>query len=107
MILRTDNYINGKTGEEVGSITPIFDDEGKPILMAAPVGFRGSTTIGMKVDGQPQPYAVHFPIDAKNIVDAFENFIKFRDIEIESMKSEAIKREMAGGPKIEFFIPQI
>jgi hypothetical protein len=105
MILRTDNYINDKTGDEVGSITPIFDDAGQPILMAAPVGFRGSITIGMKVNGQPQPCPIHFPIDAKNIVDAFNNFAKFRDLEIEGMKSNAIKQEMAGGPKIEFFIP--
>ncbi|CAK0743031.1 hypothetical protein CCP1ISM_160007 [Azospirillaceae bacterium] len=109
MILRIDNHVNDKDGSLVESITPAFDDEGKPILMAMPLGFKGKTVLKMIVNRNSpnkheQAAPIEFPIEAKDLIDAFNNFTKFRDMEIDNMRSIAVKRQMAGGPKVEFEI---
>jgi hypothetical protein len=109
MILRIENHVDDQTGNMVESITPAFDDAGKPILISGPIGFKGKTVLKMIINGgssnkHEQPAPIEFPIEGKNLIDAFANFSKFRDMELANMRSMAVKRQMAGGPKVEFEI---
>lgn len=107
MILRIETHIDDQTGNIVESITPAFDETGKPVLISSPIGFKGKAAAQMIVNRglqneHKQMIPLEFPIEAKNIFDSFVNFNKFRDAEINSMRSLAAKRQLAGGPKVEF-----
>lgn len=113
-IFRIENHVNDKTGHIIESITPAFDNNGKPVLIAGVAGFKGKEVIGVKffdvggIDVKDiKPCPIEFPIEANDLLDAFAKFVPARDEEVKQMQTNSTKQYMAAqGPKMEFFIPQ-
>lgn len=109
-IYKIENFISDDEKHQnyiIETITPVIDNNNKPILISQPAGFKAKTTILMKINGDDKtkrPLPLEFPVEATSIIDAFNNCDKFRDADLDEKRKYAIREQMSGGPKIEFII---